>query len=77
LEVLINSRCVKRRENFSSDVLKFRRHTDVCQGILVQNDGKFAVDAHIAELFRGSLIRPKIFRETLNNTAILYIAWRL
>jgi len=46
---------VKRRDNFSSDALKFRRHTDVCQGISVQNDGKFAADAHIAELFRASL----------------------
>ncbi len=54
-EALINSRCVERRDNFSSDVLKIRRHTDVCQGFLVQNDGKFASDAYIAELFRGSL----------------------
>ena len=31
-----------RRQIFRQIVLKFRRHTGVCQEILVQNDGKYA-----------------------------------
>ena len=30
-----------RREIFRQIVYKFRRHTDVCQGISVQDDGKY------------------------------------
>ena len=31
-----------RRQIFRQIVQKFRRHTDVCRGIFVQDDGKYA-----------------------------------